>query len=167
MAWLPPARPRATEFSNGEILGLMWVKQCHKPPIWEWFTPPIKMVIYWSLIIASWFCYDCIIGVSWFTTVGVKLKIVESLSLDASIYRIEEESCSWRWHLRYHPCVFTFRSTWKISLPLEGDLEKLQASSEPWKIPQSRLIVVVGWLFLNMGYHNPPQPGSINSLYII
>ena len=19
----------------------MWVKQCHKPPIWEWFIPPI------------------------------------------------------------------------------------------------------------------------------
>jgi hypothetical protein len=19
----------------------MWVKQCHKPSIWEWFTPPI------------------------------------------------------------------------------------------------------------------------------
>ena len=19
---------------------VMWVKQCHKPPIWEWFTPP-------------------------------------------------------------------------------------------------------------------------------
>ena len=18
----------------------MWVKQCHKPPIWEWFIPP-------------------------------------------------------------------------------------------------------------------------------
>jgi len=20
---------------------IMWVKQCHKPPIWEWFIPPI------------------------------------------------------------------------------------------------------------------------------
>jgi hypothetical protein len=19
----------------------MWVKQCHKPPIWEWFIPPL------------------------------------------------------------------------------------------------------------------------------
>ena len=23
----------------------MWVKQCHKPPIWELFIPPIKMVM--------------------------------------------------------------------------------------------------------------------------
>ena len=21
------------------------VKQCHKPPLWEWYIPPIKMVI--------------------------------------------------------------------------------------------------------------------------
>ena len=27
----------------------MWVKQCHKPPIWEWFIPPIKMVI-WGMV---------------------------------------------------------------------------------------------------------------------
>ena len=20
---------------------IMWVKQCHKPPMWEWFIPPI------------------------------------------------------------------------------------------------------------------------------
>jgi hypothetical protein len=20
---------------------IMWLKQCHKPPIWEWFIPPI------------------------------------------------------------------------------------------------------------------------------
>ena len=20
---------------------IMWLKQCHKPPIWEWFSPPI------------------------------------------------------------------------------------------------------------------------------
>ena len=24
---------------------MMWVKQCHKPHIWEWFIPHIKMVI--------------------------------------------------------------------------------------------------------------------------
>ena len=23
----------------------MWVKQCHKPPTWELFIPPIKMVM--------------------------------------------------------------------------------------------------------------------------
>lgn len=23
----------------------MWGKQCHKPAIWEWFLPPINMVI--------------------------------------------------------------------------------------------------------------------------
>ena len=22
-------------------MAIMWVKQCHKPPIWEWFTQPI------------------------------------------------------------------------------------------------------------------------------
>ena len=22
----------------------MWLKQCHKPTIWEWFIPPLKMV---------------------------------------------------------------------------------------------------------------------------
>ena len=22
-------------------VGVMWLKQCHKPPIWEWFIPPI------------------------------------------------------------------------------------------------------------------------------
>jgi hypothetical protein len=31
---------------------VMWVKQCHKPPIWEWFIPPVKMVI-WGMV------YDC------------------------------------------------------------------------------------------------------------
>jgi len=30
----------------------MWAKQCHKPPIWEWFIPPIKMVIWgWFIIV--------------------------------------------------------------------------------------------------------------------
>jgi len=23
---------------------VMWLKQCHKPTIWEWFIPPLKMV---------------------------------------------------------------------------------------------------------------------------
>ena len=27
----------------------MWLKQCHKPPIWEWFLPPIKMMI-WGMV---------------------------------------------------------------------------------------------------------------------
>ena len=26
---------------NLKISRVMWVKQCHKPPIWEWFIPPI------------------------------------------------------------------------------------------------------------------------------
>ena len=25
---------------------IMWVKQCHKPRIWEWFIPPINMVMW-------------------------------------------------------------------------------------------------------------------------
>jgi len=24
-----------------KVVYIMWVKQCHKPPIWEWFIPPI------------------------------------------------------------------------------------------------------------------------------
>ena len=24
----------------------MWVKQCHKQPLWEWFIPPIKTMIF-------------------------------------------------------------------------------------------------------------------------
>ena len=28
---------------------ITWVKQCHKPPIWEWFMPPIKMAI-WGMV---------------------------------------------------------------------------------------------------------------------
>jgi hypothetical protein len=32
---------------------IMWVKQCHKPPIWEWFIPPIKMVI-WGMV---YYCF--------------------------------------------------------------------------------------------------------------
>ena len=39
-----------------EILS-MWVKQCHKPPIWEWFIPPIKMVI-WGML------YSCFIQIT-------------------------------------------------------------------------------------------------------
>ena len=31
---------------------LMWVKQCHKPPHFGWFIPPIKNVILWIV-------YDC------------------------------------------------------------------------------------------------------------
>ena len=28
--------------SLGDVNGdVMWVKQCHKPPIWEWLIPPI------------------------------------------------------------------------------------------------------------------------------
>jgi hypothetical protein len=23
---------------------IMWIKQCHKPAIWEWFIPRMKMV---------------------------------------------------------------------------------------------------------------------------
>ena len=23
------------------VKGLMWLKQCHKPPVWEWLIPPI------------------------------------------------------------------------------------------------------------------------------
>jgi hypothetical protein len=30
---------------------IMSVKQCHKPPIWEWFIPPRKMVMTWGLSI--------------------------------------------------------------------------------------------------------------------
>jgi hypothetical protein len=29
----------------------MWVKQCHKPRIWEWFIPPRNMVMTWGLSI--------------------------------------------------------------------------------------------------------------------
>ena len=29
----------------------MWLKQCHKPPIWEWFIPPIIMVMTGGLFI--------------------------------------------------------------------------------------------------------------------
>jgi hypothetical protein len=28
---------------------ITWVKQGHKPPIWEWFMPPIKMAI-WGMV---------------------------------------------------------------------------------------------------------------------
>ena len=31
----------------------MWVKQCHKPPIWEWFIPPI----YGDLGNGLWHCF--------------------------------------------------------------------------------------------------------------
>ena len=37
----------------------MWVKPCHKPPIWEWFTPPVKMVI-WGMVY-YWFTH-----IGWF-----------------------------------------------------------------------------------------------------
>ena len=33
------------------MIYIMWLKQCHKPPIWEWFIPPIQMVMTggWSM----------------------------------------------------------------------------------------------------------------------
>ena len=31
----------------------MWVKQCHKPPIWQWFVPPI----YGDLGDGLWHCF--------------------------------------------------------------------------------------------------------------
>jgi hypothetical protein len=30
-----------TKIHAGKIYRLMWVNQCHNPPIWEWFTQPI------------------------------------------------------------------------------------------------------------------------------
>jgi len=36
---------------------VMWVKQCHKPPIWEWFIASIKMVI-WEMV---YYCFTHII----------------------------------------------------------------------------------------------------------
>jgi hypothetical protein len=38
-------------------IAIMWVKQCHKPPMWEWFIPPIKMVICGMV-------YDCFSHIS-------------------------------------------------------------------------------------------------------
>ena len=35
----------------------MWVEQCHKPPIWEWFIASIKMVI-WEMV---YYCFTHII----------------------------------------------------------------------------------------------------------
>ena len=37
---------------------IMWVKQCHKPPIWEWFIPPIHGEIGDGL----WHCFTNITG---------------------------------------------------------------------------------------------------------
>jgi hypothetical protein len=33
----------------------MWLKQCHKPAIWEWFIAPIKMVmtVGWFMIVST------------------------------------------------------------------------------------------------------------------
>ena len=28
-------------FNKQKLCYLLWVKKCHKPPIWEWFIPPI------------------------------------------------------------------------------------------------------------------------------
>ena len=35
-------------------MGVMWVKQCHKPPIWEWFIPSRKM-----LMTGGWCKWHC------------------------------------------------------------------------------------------------------------
>ena len=42
-------RLKAELRATSSCIYIMWVKQCHKPPIWEWFIPPIKMVI-WGVV---------------------------------------------------------------------------------------------------------------------
>ena len=39
-AWLGSQETWITVF-HGENVCVTWVKQCHKPPIWEWFIPPV------------------------------------------------------------------------------------------------------------------------------
>ena len=45
------------------VIVWMWLKQCHKPPIWEWFIPPVKMVMTGGLFIGY-----TTLGQGWFNT---------------------------------------------------------------------------------------------------
>ena len=45
----PTAPPR--------IICIMWVKQCHKPPIWEWFIPPLWWFEGWFINVLATLLY--------------------------------------------------------------------------------------------------------------
>ena len=40
-SWLQEINHGHGKKENLKISTVVWVKQCHKPPIWEWFIPPI------------------------------------------------------------------------------------------------------------------------------
>ena len=69
----------------------MWVKQCHKPPHFGWFIPPIKIVILWIV-------YDCFnhITQNIHKEHGKHRKIVR---VKPSFVSLSGSFCFWRYRL--------------------------------------------------------------------
>jgi hypothetical protein len=47
--WRMPRRTSACQISESPSIEIMWVKQCHKPSIWEAFIPPIYSMLIWGM----------------------------------------------------------------------------------------------------------------------
>ena len=88
-AWLGSQKTWITVF-HGENVCVTWVKQCHKPPIWEWFIPPVYGEIGgWFIIVLPTLYMMC----TMFILQIAYSKIANESSLPTGLQRLSIPKC--------------------------------------------------------------------------